>query len=181
MILSDHNSNCKQTDYNDQTENNTISPNSVNTYYGSCDDDNHCARNGADINVSQNQNASNTGLVNMESDSDLNAFDSANDISCGDKTLIKCIFLSKFHATAGSQIAAQVPPNFIPKDVFDTISRYVIPKSQLQRCILTLYVQANSEKENFPRPCHWTFRDYFGSLFTEMLLSISLGLITFSR
>lgn len=140
MILSDHNSNCKQTDNNDQIRNNTISPNSVNMYYGSCADDNQYVKNGADIKVSQNQNVSNTGLVNMESDSDY-AFDSANDICCGDKKLIKCIFLSKFHATAGSQIATQVPPNFIPKDIFDTISRYVIPKSQLQRCILTLYVQ----------------------------------------
>lgn len=54
-----------------------------------------------------------------------------------DDNFIKCIFLCKFHAIAGPQIAAQVPNNYIPKDVFDTISQYVIPKSQLQRCFLS--------------------------------------------
>lgn len=54
-----------------------------------------------------------------------------------DDHFIKCIFLCKFHAVAGPQIAAQVPKNYIPKDVFDTISQYVIPKSQLQRCFVS--------------------------------------------
>lgn len=57
-----------------------------------------------------------------------------------DHNIIKCIFLCKFHATAGPQIAAQVPDNYMSKDVFDTISRYVIPKLQLERCFLSLYV-----------------------------------------
>lgn len=62
------------------------------------------------------------------------------DKNSDDRNLIKCIFLCKFHATAGPQIAAQVPDNYISKDVFDTISRYVIPKLQLERCFLSLYV-----------------------------------------
>lgn len=60
--------------------------------------------------------------------------------SIDDRNIIKCIFLCKFHATAGPQIAAQVPENYISKEVFDTISRYVIPKLQLERCFLSLYV-----------------------------------------
>lgn len=66
------------------------------------------------------------------------------DIDNNDEHIIKCIFLCKFHATAGPQIATQVPDNYITKDVFDTISRYVIPKLQLERCFLSLYVQLQS-------------------------------------
>lgn len=51
---------------------------------------------------------------------------------------IKCIFFCKFHAIAGPQIAAQVPNNYIPKDIFDTISQYVIPKAQLQRSFVSV-------------------------------------------
>ncbi|XP_055313143.1 GATOR complex protein NPRL2-like [Sitodiplosis mosellana] len=51
---------------------------------------------------------------------------------------IKCIFFCKFHATAGPQIVTQVPNNYISKDVFDTISQYVIPKAQLQRCFVSV-------------------------------------------
>lgn len=51
---------------------------------------------------------------------------------------IKCIFFCKFHAVAGPQIAAQVPNNYIPKDTFDTISQYVIPKAQLQRSFVSV-------------------------------------------
>lgn len=53
---------------------------------------------------------------------------------------IKCIFFCKFHATAGPQIVTQVPNNYISKDVFDTISQYMIPKAQLQRCFVSVYV-----------------------------------------
>lgn len=51
---------------------------------------------------------------------------------------IKCIFFCKFHATAGPQIVTQVPNNYISKDVFDTISQYMIPKAQLQRCFVSV-------------------------------------------
>lgn len=53
---------------------------------------------------------------------------------------IKCIFFCKFHATAGPQICCQVPNDYISKDVFDTISQYMIPKAQLQRCFMSVYV-----------------------------------------
>lgn len=57
---------------------------------------------------------------------------------------IKCIFFCKFHATAGPQIVTQVPNNYISKDVFDTISQYMIPKAQLQRCFVSVYVSFKS-------------------------------------
>lgn len=51
---------------------------------------------------------------------------------------IKCIFFCKFHATAGPQIVTQVPKNYISKDLFDTISQYMIPKAQLQKCFVSV-------------------------------------------
>lgn len=64
--------------------------------------------------------------------------------NCVDKSghFIKCIFFCKFHAIAGPQIVTQVPNNYISKDVFDTISQYMIPKAQLQRCFVSVYVHA---------------------------------------
>lgn len=57
-----------------------------------------------------------------------------------DGHFIRCIFFCKFHATAGPQIVTQVPNNYISKDIFDTISQYMIPKAQLQRCFVSVYV-----------------------------------------
>lgn len=51
---------------------------------------------------------------------------------------VKCIFLCEFHATAGPKIAAQVPANYITKELFDTVNRYIIPKLQLQRSFLSV-------------------------------------------
>ncbi|TMW40407.1 hypothetical protein DOY81_014513, partial [Sarcophaga bullata] len=51
---------------------------------------------------------------------------------CGKEGQIRCIFLSEFHATAGSKISCQVPPDYVPKDIFDAISVYIIPKPHLQ-------------------------------------------------
>lgn len=68
----------------------------------------------------------------------------SNGSECNDDkgdNFIKCIFFCKFHATAGPQIVTQVPNNYISKDVFDTISQYVIPKAQLQRCFVSVYVR----------------------------------------
>lgn len=64
--------------------------------------------------------------------------DNPNESAADDSNIVKCIFLCKFHATAGPQIAAQVPKNFISKDVFDTVSRYIIPKAKLQRSFLSV-------------------------------------------
>ncbi|KPI95728.1 PREDICTED: nitrogen permease regulator 2-like protein [Papilio xuthus] len=57
---------------------------------------------------------------------------------CGQEGPIRCIFLCEFHHTAGPKITCQVPENYISKDIFDTVSHYIIPKVQLQRCTLTV-------------------------------------------
>ncbi|XP_050559058.1 GATOR complex protein NPRL2 isoform X2 [Spodoptera frugiperda] len=57
---------------------------------------------------------------------------------CGQEGPIRCIFLCEFHPTAGPKITCQVPENYISKDIFDTVSHYIIPKVQLQRCTLTV-------------------------------------------
>lgn len=74
--------------------------------------------------------------------SDLNGLLMNETKNCVDKSghFIKCIFFCKFHAIAGPQIVTQVPNNYITKDVFDTISQYMIPKAQLQRCFVSVYV-----------------------------------------
>ncbi|XP_053678345.1 GATOR complex protein NPRL2 [Anopheles nili] len=51
---------------------------------------------------------------------------------------IRCILLSEFHAIAGSKISCQVPENFVSKEIFDSIRTFIIPKPQLQRCIITI-------------------------------------------
>ncbi|XP_052859712.1 GATOR complex protein NPRL2 [Anopheles cruzii] len=53
---------------------------------------------------------------------------------------IRGILLSEFHAVAGSKISCQVPDNLISKEVFDSIRTFIIPKPQLQRCILTINI-----------------------------------------
>lgn len=57
---------------------------------------------------------------------------------CGQEGPIRCIFLCEFHPTAGPKITCQVPDSYISKDIFDTVSHYIIPKVQLQRCTLTV-------------------------------------------
>lgn len=75
---------------------------------------------------------------------------------CGRVGPIRCIFLSEFHPTAGSKISCQVrlrvcscviifykmylkvPDGYVSKDVFDAVNVYIIPKPQLQRCIMTV-------------------------------------------
>lgn len=57
---------------------------------------------------------------------------------CGQEGPIRCIFLCEFHPTAGPKITCQVPENYISKEIFDTVSHYIIPKVQLQRCTLTV-------------------------------------------
>ncbi|KAJ6629961.1 GATOR complex protein NPRL2 [Pseudolycoriella hygida] len=51
---------------------------------------------------------------------------------------VKCIFLCEFHPTAGPKISCQEPADFITKEVFKTVSRYIIPKIQLQRSFLSV-------------------------------------------
>ncbi|XP_063703760.1 GATOR complex protein NPRL2 isoform X3 [Culicoides brevitarsis] len=53
---------------------------------------------------------------------------------------LKAIFLSEFHDVHGSKISCQAPINYISKEHFHAINVYIIPKPQLQRCILTVNV-----------------------------------------
>ncbi|XP_055386114.1 protein PF3D7_1417600-like [Condylostylus longicornis] len=55
-----------------------------------------------------------------------------------DTEAIKCIFLCEFHVTAGRKITVQVPENYLSKEKFETVSRYVIPHVELQRSFLCL-------------------------------------------
>lgn len=50
---------------------------------------------------------------------------------------IKCIFFSEFHAEYGPRIVCQIPENFISKEMFDSISVYVIPKPGIQKRTVT--------------------------------------------
>ncbi|CAG9802983.1 unnamed protein product [Chironomus riparius] len=56
----------------------------------------------------------------------------------GKEGIIRCIFLSEFHATAGSKITCQSPQNFISKHAFDLINAYILPKRELERQVLTV-------------------------------------------
>lgn len=79
---------------------------------------------------------------------------------CGHEGPIRCIFLCEFHPKLGPKIKCQVnliknicqfaqfhnlnvfihqvPDDYISKEIFDAVSVYIIPKPQLQRCILTV-------------------------------------------
>ncbi|CAH0563581.1 unnamed protein product [Brassicogethes aeneus] len=51
---------------------------------------------------------------------------------------IRCIFFCEFHHTAGPIISCQVPENYISKELFDSISVYIITKAELQRSTITV-------------------------------------------
>uniref|UniRef100_A0A1Y1N824 Nitrogen permease regulator 2-like protein n=1 Tax=Photinus pyralis TaxID=7054 RepID=A0A1Y1N824_PHOPY len=51
---------------------------------------------------------------------------------------IRCIFLCEFHPTAGPIISCQVPENFISKELFDSVSVYIITKPELLRSTITV-------------------------------------------
>lgn len=51
---------------------------------------------------------------------------------------IRCIFFCEFHPTAGPIISCQVPENYISKELFDSISVYIITKPELQRSTITV-------------------------------------------
>lgn len=57
---------------------------------------------------------------------------------CGREGPIRCIFLGEFHPVAGPKISCQFPEDYISKEVFDSISAYIIPKPQIQRCNMTI-------------------------------------------
>ncbi|ENN71159.1 GATOR complex protein NPRL2-like [Dendroctonus ponderosae] len=55
--------------------------------------------------------------------------------------LIRCIFFCEFHHTAGPIISCQVPENFVSKELFDSISVYIITKAELQRSTITVTLE----------------------------------------
>ncbi|CAK1553983.1 unnamed protein product [Leptosia nina] len=57
---------------------------------------------------------------------------------CGREGPIRCIFLSEFHPVAGPKISCQFPEDYVSKEVFDSISTYIIPKPQIQKCTMTI-------------------------------------------
>ena len=57
---------------------------------------------------------------------------------CGREGPIRAIFLSEFHHIAGPKIVVQYPPDTIPKEIFDSLSTYIIPKTHLQRLSMTV-------------------------------------------
>ncbi|KAJ0183600.1 hypothetical protein K1T71_000023 [Dendrolimus kikuchii] len=57
---------------------------------------------------------------------------------CGREGRIRCIFLGEFHPVAGPKISCQFPEDYISKEVFDSISAYIIPKPQIQKCTMTI-------------------------------------------
>lgn len=56
------------------------------------------------------------------------------------KGAIKAIFFSEFHPTLGPKISCQVPEDYVSKEIFDAVSVYIIPKEQLDSCIITVNV-----------------------------------------
>ncbi|KAK9881290.1 hypothetical protein WA026_015412 [Henosepilachna vigintioctopunctata] len=57
---------------------------------------------------------------------------------CGKKGQIRCIFFCEFHPTAGPIISCSEPENYISKELFDSISVYIITKAELQRSTITV-------------------------------------------
>ncbi|XP_045542175.1 GATOR complex protein NPRL2 [Papilio machaon] len=62
---------------------------------------------------------------------------------CGREGPIRCIFLGEFHPVAGPKIACQFPEDFISKDLFDSLSTYIIPKPILQKKNITFNAPAH--------------------------------------
>ncbi|KAI9559768.1 hypothetical protein GHT06_013774 [Daphnia sinensis] len=54
--------------------------------------------------------------------------------------MIQAIFFSEFHPTLGPKISYQVPEDYVSKEIFDAVSVYIIPKEQLDSCIITVNV-----------------------------------------
>lgn len=51
---------------------------------------------------------------------------------------IESILYCEFHTTAGPMIVHQMPPNYVTKERFDSLSNYLIPKPELERRLQTI-------------------------------------------
>lgn len=59
---------------------------------------------------------------------------------CGREGPILSIFIAEFHHIVGPKIVYQYPVDIIQKEVFDSVSTYIIPKTHLQRITMTVNV-----------------------------------------
>lgn len=73
-----------------------------------------------------------------DEDDDHYKYDKFDETDVDGTESVKCIFLCEFHPTAGPKISCQEPADFISKELFKTVSRYIIPKIQLQRSFLSV-------------------------------------------
>ncbi|XP_076263040.1 nitrogen permease regulator-like 2 isoform X1 [Rhynchophorus ferrugineus] len=64
-----------------------------------------------------------------------------NNLSGVKEGQIRCIFFCEFHHTAGPIISCQFPEHFISKELFDSISVYIITKAELQKSTITVTLQ----------------------------------------
>ena len=71
---------------------------------------------------------------------------------------IQTIFLCEFHPHRGPIISCQYPENSISKDLFDSISVYLIPKPQLYKRIITVRV-SGLKIASYPNEIQSTFYD----------------------
>lgn len=60
--------------------------------------------------------------------------------NCGNKvdSPIESIIYCEFHTKAGPMIVHQMPPNYVTKEQFDSLSSYLIPKPELERRLQTV-------------------------------------------
>jgi len=57
---------------------------------------------------------------------------------CGEIGAIRAIFLAQFHPEQGPLIRCQWPVDFLSKDKFDSLSRFIIPKNEIQAQTITV-------------------------------------------
>jgi len=57
---------------------------------------------------------------------------------CGEIGSIRAIFLAQFHPDQGPLIRCQWPNDFLSKEKFDSLSRFIIPKNEIQAQTITV-------------------------------------------
>jgi hypothetical protein len=57
---------------------------------------------------------------------------------CGEIGDIRAIFLAQFHPDQGPMVRCQWPRDFLSKECFDSISRFIIPKNEIQAQTVTV-------------------------------------------
>lgn len=57
---------------------------------------------------------------------------------CGEIGSIRAIFLAQFHPEQGPMIRCQWPRDFLSKETFESVSRFIIPKNEIQAQTITV-------------------------------------------